>query len=286
MGPATLRLGRLPEVAELPPAVGTNSNPAQRERLVAWLSGLVQEQQVHAGSQSRWANFAVRLSPAMGAFRHLGEAKLAELGDEELIEYVIEARNAGEADAAELALRIFAFGMEGRLLNFVRVRLESHPDTVIEEVAEVALADAIRSINNLRGASAGEARAFVFKIARFRIIDFHRTGRVSTAPLEIDGREGEQLAPGSGEAGADGGVGAVEASLVVEECLAELREDHRAVVEYTLFEDCPARETAEKVNSRFDGKFDDSMSDQNVHQIVSRFRKVLRKRLEGTGKAP
>jgi RNA polymerase sigma factor (sigma-70 family) len=222
----------------------------------------------------------------MEAFRQLGEAKLAELSDEELIEYVLAARGAGDQPAATLALQIFASGMEARVRAFVANRLDSHGDVVIEEVAERTLADAIRSIGTLRGASAGEACAFVYKIAHLRVIDFHRSGRVSTTPLEVDWGDGPQLHPEVAAAGVDGEADAIDTTLVIRECLDDLREDHRAVVELSVFEGRSARETAEEVNSRFDGRFDDSMSEQNVHQIASRFRKDLRERLEGTGKAP
>jgi hypothetical protein len=52
-----------------------------------------------------------------------------------------------------------------------------------------------------------------------------------------------------------------------------------------VVEDCvllgySAREAVERVASRFDGESDDSMTEQNVHQICSRFRKDLRARLE------
>jgi RNA polymerase sigma factor (sigma-70 family) len=175
--------------------------------------------------------------------------------------------------------------MQDALLTFVRSRLDRHGDVVIEEVAAKALEDSIRSIRKFRGASGKEARAFVFKIAKRRIVDYLRSNRIDTAPIEVDWGEGEHPHPEVEDPGVDGEADAVDTRLIIRECLDDLREDHRAVVELCVLEGRSARETTEMVNSRIDGRSDDSMSEQNVHQIVSRFRKDLRQRLEGTGKS-
>src|SRR5262245_52496155 len=131
----------------------------------------------------------------MTMFRRLREEDLAGLGDEALIEYVLEAREAGDPDAAQLALRMFAFGMQDRLLTHVRSKLDTHGNVVIDEIAAKALEDSIRSIHKLRGASAGEARAFVFRVAHHRIVDYLRSNRIDTTPIEIDWGDGETFQP-------------------------------------------------------------------------------------------
>lgn len=204
----------------------------------------------------------------MISIRPLGDAELARLGDDELVAYAVRAREAGDDAGADRALQIFAFGLEDALRAFVRNRLDSHGDAAIEEVAERALEDAIRSIRSLRGETAPEARAFVFKIARLRVVDYHRRGRVQTAPLEAGAEAG----------GSD--ADATDTALVLEGALAELRPDHKLVVERFVLSGYSARETAELVRRRLDGQVDDSMSEQNVHQIGSRFRRDLRARLE------
>ena len=211
--------------------------------------------------------------------RPLGEAELTALGDDELIEYAIGHREAGAQEEADLALKIFAFGLEAPLRGFVRSKLDSHGDAVIDEVVEKALEDAIRSIGDLRGSTPAEARGFVFKIAKLRIIDFHRKGRVETTPLEnLLPEGGGGPVPGSMRSGGEDDL--IVTWMVIDESLAELRPDHRAVVELFVLSDCSARETASIVGRRFAGANDDSMSEQNVHQIGSRFRKDLRARLE------
>jgi DNA-directed RNA polymerase specialized sigma24 family protein len=197
--------------------------------------------------------------PQMGAFRSLDEAELAKLDEDGLVAHALQAREAGEGEQALLALRIFAFGMQDALLAFVRARLDSHGDAVVEEVAGRALEDAIRSIGNLRGTSAGEARAFVFKIARLRIVDYHRSGSVRAAA--IAGGEDGSIDPGAlDDRRVEGEADAIGTALVLREAIAELRPDHRAVVEDCLLLGYSAREAAERLAGRLDGQFDDSMS--------------------------
>jgi DNA-directed RNA polymerase specialized sigma24 family protein len=205
----------------------------------------------------------------------LGEAELTRLGDDELIEYAVGRRESGDAEEAKLALMIFAFGIEGPVRAFVRNKLDSHPNVVVDEIAERALEDAVRSIGDLRGGTGAEARGFVFKIARLRIIDFHRKGKVDTTPLEDLLGDGD-----AGPRGTDGEDDLVGTWLLIEEALGEMRPDHRAVVELFVLSGHPARETATIVQRRFPEADADSMSEQNVHQIGSRFRKDLRARLE------
>jgi RNA polymerase sigma factor (sigma-70 family) len=214
----------------------------------------------------------------MSSFRRLDDLELSRLGDDELVEHALAAREAGDEEAAVAALRVFAFGMQDALLGFVRSRLDSHGDTVIEEVAERALEDTVRSIHTLRGRTAQEARAFAFKIARMRIADYHRSGRVR--PASLDQLLGEEPGGAAGEPGVGDEADAIDTAIVLEQALGGLRPDHRAVVELFVLSGYSARETAEIVRSRFDGHSDDSMSEQNVHQIGSRFRKDLRSRLE------
>jgi RNA polymerase sigma factor (sigma-70 family) len=213
----------------------------------------------------------------MGGFLRLTETELAELDDSELIEYVVGARAAGAPEEAGMALKIFAFGMEEPVRAFVRSRLRDQGDSAVDEIVGRSLESSLGSIESLAGSTPQEARAFVFKIARRRIADFHRKGRPPVSSLDDDPGgtapvpDGLRVADESGE---------VETSILIEELLAELRDDHRAVVELNVLSGYSARETADLVASRNGAGPDDSMTEQNVHQIASRFRKELRSRLE------
>lgn len=210
----------------------------------------------------------------MVVFPRLEDHQLARLGDPELIDYVVAAREAGDEDAARLGLRIFAFGMEEVVRAFIRSRLASHGDAAVEEVAERTLEDAIRSIASLAGRTPEEARAFVFRIGRRRIADHLRRGRARTESLDDEVTGGTAAALGS-----EDGLAAAETTLVIDELIGELRGDHRAVVELNVLSGYSARETVELIRGRDVGDPDDSMSEQNVHKIASRFRRDLRSRL-------
>lgn len=217
----------------------------------------------------------------MGTFRRLGELELAALGDGELIEYAVTARGAGDAAAALLALSIFAFGMEPAVRAFVRNRLSSHGNAVVDEIAERTLEDAVRSVGSLVGSTEREARAFVFRIARRRIADYLRRDRPAEEPLD-DSEDGEpERIPDALRV--EDGAGEVETHMFVNELLQSLRPDHRTVVELHVLMGHPARKTVERLRSRDRGPADDSITEQNVHQIASRFRRQLRARLAEVG---
>lgn len=211
----------------------------------------------------------------MGA---LGEPELAKLDDATLIERALAAREAGRWEEAREALRIFAFGMGDAVRAFVRNRLDSQGESVVDEVAERALEDAIRSIHNLRGRTAAEARAFVFKVARLRIVDFHRSRRLEMTPLGAGG-EGDTAADTAPRLQVESVAEGVHAHLLLEQAMEGLRRDHRDVVAMFVLLGYTARETAEHLSARAEGPAAHRISEQNVHQIGSRFRRDFRRRL-------
>jgi RNA polymerase sigma factor (sigma-70 family) len=207
----------------------------------------------------------------------LGEAELRRLDEAELIEHALAARAAGRWSEARDALRIFALGMGDAVRAFVRNRLGSQGESVADEVAERALEDAIRSIATLRGQTAGEARAFVFKIARLRVVDFHRSHRLELTPLGNVG-DAEAAAGAAGRLRVESEADAVHALLLLEQAMEGLRGDHRDVVAMFVLLGYTARETAEHLSARAEGPVK-RISEQNVHQIGSRFRRDFRRRL-------
>lgn len=209
----------------------------------------------------------------MPGFTEIKEHRLASLSDEELIGYVRAARAAGREDAARLALQMLAFGLEPNLRRFVRLKLDKAGRLEQDEVAEQALFDAIRAAVRFKGSSAGRFRAFAFRIARRRIADFVRKGRVDRVPLEFLSPRGEQ---GEGDIPVGGEQGAVDSRSVVDQALAELNEVHRRTVELYQLAGHSARETAARIERQFPEAGNDSISEQNVLKIASRFRKRLR----------
>jgi DNA-directed RNA polymerase specialized sigma24 family protein len=88
----------------------------------------------------------------------------------------------------------------------------------------------------------------------------------ATVPLVSDPDEA-----GAPDAATASEEGLVETQDVVERVLAGLSEAHRRVIELVVFEGRTASQAAQEVPG---------MREDNVHQIVSRFRRALRRALQ------
>ena len=124
-------------------------------------------------------------------FRERNDAELARLGDGELIAYIVDARRAGRIEAAVMAAQVLALRYEPRIRGYVATRLQSKGRAVSDDVAERTISDAIVSVANFEGESLPEFGGWIFQIAKFRIVDYHRKGRVDEAPLEFKSPDGE-----------------------------------------------------------------------------------------------
>jgi RNA polymerase sigma factor (sigma-70 family) len=198
-------------------------------------------------------------------FRARREHELEALGDEELFGYMREARRAGAFDAMRTALAVLAFGYRGIIRLRVMLKV---PSQDVDEVTDTAIESAIGS--RFDNDSIGEFRSWLNRITDRRIADYHRR------------REGKpELGPLSGEAGEEEAFGpepatefegtSVDVRRAVKEAIDELRPDHRRVVELYVFGGYSAEETAQEISG---------MTEVNVHQIASRFRRRLRDLLE------
>ncbi len=148
---------------------------------------------------------------------------------------------------------------------------------VADEIAEKAIGDAIASVGGFAGASVGEFRAWVFTIARRRIYDYLRKGRVREEPLEIDWGEGETERK---EMGAGDPIDAVDRGSIFGQAFSELNDAHKLVICLVRFYDLPHKKVAEQVNRHFGDQLNDPMTEQNVNQINSRFDKRLDRLLD------
>ena len=205
-------------------------------------------------------------------FRELNDAELYELSDDELVAYIVSARAAGRTRAAEVGVQILAYKHERQVTGFVFNQLGSKGAEVVEQVAARTIADAIAAAASFEGETIEEFRGFLFRIARRRRVDYLRKNRVDEVPLvnerDEDARERE-FSEGDP-------LEAVDRASVFNQAFRELqRDDHKLVVLLTVFHDLPAKEVAEQVNRQFAAASDDTMSEQNVNQINSRFRKRL-----------
>jgi RNA polymerase sigma-70 factor (ECF subfamily) len=196
-------------------------------------------------------------------FTPLAEHQLVTLDDDALIAHARAAREVGHGEQAALAIRVLVFAHWSRVVRRVGLKV---PKEDVDDVAAEVVFSAIRSAFD--GSSTGEFVAWLNTITKRRIADYHRRreDRSSTDPL--DGGDTDEPAieiPDPSEAGY------VEAQIVIKEVLATLSDEHREAIELHVLEDIPAKEVAARLG----------LSEDNVAQIASRFRKKLRVALEG-----
>ena len=208
--------------------------------------------------------------------RERSESELNRLNDEELLRYVVAARRAGRDNQANTALGIFVFRRYDDLVRHALTSAPSREDA--EDLAQQAIADAVRATFN--GSVPGEAYNFVFTILKRRIADFHEKrnrggGPALPLPEDLDDEE----SGGRSLAIEEDFAAAVDARDVVERAKASLSAAHQRVVDLYLQAEYDAQEVAKRVNEEFPD-LRKPMTDANVHQIATRFRRRLRDQLE------
>jgi DNA-directed RNA polymerase specialized sigma24 family protein len=181
-------------------------------------------------------------------FRPLAQPDLERLDDDALIAYMRAAGRAGHESAA-LALAMLAQGYRSNVRRRVLMKV---PPQDVDDITDEIVAKALLSA--FGGTSGGQFGSWMNTIAQRAIADYHRRGpgRLATEPLE----DRDLAAPDEQ---------AVETADAVERVLAGLSDEHRRVVEQSL--------------SGFAASEIEGVSDANVHQIVSRFRRALRGQL-------
>ncbi len=196
-------------------------------------------------------------------FRPLREHELSELSDDRLAAYIIKARTAGRAEAMTTAVRVLAFGY-WEIIE-MRVRLKVPSEDVLE-VTTTALESAMKAAFD--GESTGEFRSWLHTITNRRVADYHRAkeGKPQIVPLPEPGGEDSW----GGEPAAEFEGVAIDAERAIATAISELGETHAEAIDLNVFEDRPAGEVAESLG----------LSEANVHQIKSRFKKRVRELLE------
>ena len=199
---------------------------------------------------------------------------LDRLADERLLDYALAARAAGDRDTMADALARLVFRYRADLVRRASIKV---PRADAEEIASETMADAVRA--SFRGNTIAAFRALVTRILRRRIADYYerRERSVDEVPLadehgDADGARGPDVAIVPDET-----AGVLLADLVKRE-LESLSARHRRAAELYAIEGASAAEAAACVNAEFPDE-DPQMSEINVHQIASRFREDLRRRL-------
>ena len=206
-------------------------------------------------------------------FRELNDAELYELSDEELIAYIVRPAPRAEPRPPSSRSRSSPTSTSARCIGFIQNQLGSKGPEVVEQVAARTIADAIAAAASFEGETIEEFRGFLFRIARRRRVDYLRKNRVDEVPLAWESEGGEV------EREIDGGRparrGRPRERLQPGLRRAAPSDSHKLVVLLTVFHDLTAKDVAEQVNRQFGAVSDDPMTEQNVNQINSRFRKRL-----------
>lgn len=194
----------------------------------------------------------------MPAFRPFDEARLQRLDADALIDYMRQARRAGHGSAA-LALAFLVYGHWANVERRVRLKV---PELHVEDLTAEIISSAITSAFD--GKSVGQFISWLNTITQRAIADHYRRGP-GRMPLEEPPPIEPAAPPEEGE---------VEIRDAIERVLTSMRPDHREVVDIVVFQGGTAADAVGQVPG---------MTEANVHQIVSRFRRALRGELEADG---
>jgi RNA polymerase sigma factor (sigma-70 family) len=211
-----------------------------------------------------------RLHFSVAEFEELPERQLGDLSDEQLVDYLRRAREAGRHDAMKPAVAVLVYGYWDNLVNRARLKLRSDADA--EEVAAEAVASAI--VSAFDGKSVGEFRSWLHTILSRRIADWWeaKEQKLDKTLLPSEHQGDEEVW------GREPSVDFEGEALFARQCIRQALEEieaahHRRVIELYVFGPHSAAETAECVG--------DGMTEANVHQISSRFQRRVRELLDG-----
>jgi RNA polymerase sigma factor (sigma-70 family) len=202
-------------------------------------------------------------------FQELPERQLGDLSDEQLVDYLRRAREAGRHDAMSPAVAVLVYGYWDNLVNRARLKLRSEADA--EEVAAEAVAGAI--VSAFDGKSVGEFRSWLHTILSRRIADWWeaKEQKLDKTLLPSEHQGDEEVW------GREPSVDFEGEALFARECIRRALEEiedprHRRVIDLYVLAPNSAAETAALVG--------DGMTEANVHQISSRFQRRVRELLE------
>ena len=211
-------------------------------------------------------------------FKERPDHELDRLPDEELIAYVVAAREAGRPDAARRGLAIFAWRRHPDLVRRAQLKVKSREDA--EDLAMQAIEGVLRSA--FEGTSPGEAVKLMHRILDRRIADFYRDRERKPPPGDLPEERPDEERKEPDAAVSKDDKDEVWVSDLIEREYEKLSPHHRMVVDLAVFGGHSSEETADLVNQEFPN-LDTPMTAQNVDQIKSRFRKVMRGELDDGG---
>ena len=201
---------------------------------------------------------------SLSEFEELSEHQLSELSDEQLVDYLRAAREAGAHQAMKPAIGILVYGYWDVLVNRARMKL---PPADVEDVASEAIYSALASAFD--GKSVGEFRSWLHTILSRRIADHleGRKRRPQTTELATEHAGSDDV--WGDEPAEDFEGDALFASGCLKRAYEEIEnDDHRRVIDLYVLGPLSAADAAAAIGA--------GMSEANAHQIASRFQKRFR----------
>jgi RNA polymerase sigma factor (sigma-70 family) len=204
----------------------------------------------------------------LAGFQELPEHHLTSLSDDQLIDYMRRAREAGRHDAMKAPISVLVYGYWDTLVQRARLKL---PSSDAEDVAGEAVASAIASAFD--GKSIGEFRSWLHTILSRRIADYLESRKRKPQTTQLPSEHEREDEVWGSEPGVEFEGEALHARDCLREACGEIEDArHRQVIDLYVLGPHTAAETADLVG--------DEMTEANVHQISSRFQKRFKELLE------
>ena len=206
--------------------------------------------------------------PPLTEFRERTELELERLNDEQLVDYLRSAREAGRPEAMRPAIAVLVLGYWDSLVGRARLKL---PEADVEDVAAEAMMSALASAFD--GRSVGEFKSWLHTILSRRIADHFEARKRRPATTELASEHAGEDDVWGGEPAEPFEGDALHARGCLETAYCELeRDSHRAVIDLYVLRSNSAADTAALIG--------DGMTEANVHQIASRFQRRFKELLE------
>ena len=203
------------------------------------------------------------------------ESELPYFDSDRLASLFLEARAAGDVEAAAKVFQLFAWKMRPKLIGFSKRHLRMHGDheEIADETVMRALKGALTSAETFRGTTFEELHGYLFRIERNVINDYRdkemRRERIAPGVSLQDGRE--DLGPDGAEIEfVDDGFDEVVNGDLADQVMSGFNPKHRQIIQLRYDFGVKSKETA-KITG---------MSVNNVDQVMRRFRRALREAYE------
>jgi len=203
-------------------------------------------------------------------FRKKDEDELQHLSDDDLVAYVVEARNAGFDSEVSAATGILVFRRYDQQLAFVQKKVRHREDA--EDILGEIIADMLRTA--FRGEYTGEFFSLFFVIRDRRIADFYKKAE-REPEIESPSGDDRDLIETLVETGDF--TDEADVRMLLEDALSGYSDRDSMVISLRI-DNHPAKAVAAKINGSGIGG-DTAMTPGNVDQIYARFKHKLRPEL-------